>query len=41
MDLKQDLEKHRLALEKYTKVRANIEKAIQHKQKLIKKKPLE
>jgi len=39
MDLKQDFEKHRLALERYAKVKGNIEKALHKKKKLIKKSP--
>jgi hypothetical protein len=37
--LKQDLEKHRQAPERYAKVKWNIEKALQHKQKPINKTP--
>ena len=39
MGLKQDLEIRRQILEKYVVVKGNIEKAIQHKQKLIEKAP--
>jgi len=39
MDLKQDLEIRRQILEKYTKVKGNIEKALQKKKKPINKAP--